>query len=242
MAKLLSTGMRHRFEPRDQEARPEGERIAYLLRVPGRFTKPRIDRAVRSAGARYVAELDVLTVMAEGIREIAESAPMETAETIVEEILGLRQRAIKEPDDGQRFEMLNEPGELIDHAGEVLQQHYPRYAAMKADQEFFYEVLKIETVRHVLLGWEGHPTPFAADTQGLAGDSSLTFLQAAHPAHMTAIWLEFGRLLAPSGQEAKNSGSSSPSGATQKTSTSAATSSSGRRTTRAKTSSGNSGK
>lgn len=239
MAKLLSTRSACRFEPADQQARPEGERAAFLLRVPTPYLRPQIDRAVRAAGARTVTHFHLLAMMEKGVGEIfALAGGGETRDRVLSAIAAHRDAVQAETDGVKRLALIRNVDAEVEHAADVLRREYPPYAALEADRDFHWEAWTIETARHAIVDWENLERPFSAAHHGGPDDDALAWLQARHPAWLPQILFEFERLRAPGEAEAKNSASSSPTGKGPKSSTSAATSSSSRRKARGKKTAG----
>jgi hypothetical protein len=239
MAKLLSTKGAHRFVLPGQENLPEAARAAYLLRVPGPYARPQIDRAVRAAGARSVGHFQIVAMMERGVREIFDLAGSEgTRERVLADIAAYRKRIEEERDNVKRLKAIMVCGEEIDRCADVLRREYPPYAELEADRDFHWEAWLIETARHAVIGWENLPRAFSADHRGGPDDAALAWLQSARRGDLQAILFEFERLRAPTEEEAKNSVSSSPTGKGPSNSTSAATKPTSRRKARGKKTSG----
>ena len=212
MSKVLSTKQPLRFVPHDQAERPEAERIAYHVLPPSVYSAPKLNRAVRSQGARHVTTADVLDALEEGIRALlpAEEQAAVRAERLatVADYRAWTQHESAEERVRAELDRDHEVHELF----RIVARHYPKLSELAADRDWYWDVLGIEAARLQVCGWENLPgddgTPAVCERvlEALTEES----LAAIPTRHLQPIGMYVLQVLTPSEREAKNSESPPP--------------------------------
>ena len=212
MAKLLSTQAPLRFVPQDQAARPEGERIAYHISPPSVYSAPKLHRAVNAQGARFVTKMDLLDALEDGLRAmLPEEAQADTLRPHLAIVAGYRDWYLAaKPEERVRVNLTGE--HEVFELFEIVARHYPRLSEMQADEQWFWDVFGIEGSRLFVVDWENLPGQDGAPAVCERGPDGLTeaSLGTIPNHHRQLIGVYVYKLLSPTEQEAKNSGSPPP--------------------------------
>lgn len=208
---------------------PAGEHgPVYLLKVPTVSDRVNYRHALRAAGAVRWSELQMLSALADGIREVlCDSRDAEQRDLLLTDIEAFRERisgfatALQdgEVDRGDPVAVMKlyaaamEAPPRLKAAETIIEEHVPRYAKMVADREVFAEFSGLIAARMFLLGWENVPQPGSDDAapfrRSAVGvpDEILSVLPAGH---LEAIGAQVAVLLEP--PEARLGNSRSESG------------------------------
>ena len=212
MARLLSTKEPLRFVPPDQAERPEDEQVAYHILPPSVYSAPKLNRAVKSQGARLVTMVDILDALDEGLRALLpEDAQAETLATRLATVEDYRRWLMSE-DKKERLRAILDQDHAVHGLFRIVSRHYPKLSDLSADMDWYWDVLGIEAARLQVSNWEnltgpdGEAVPCKRGLEGLTDAS----LQAIPERHLKAIGLYVHGLLSPSEAEAKNSESPPP--------------------------------
>lgn len=204
----------------------------YLLQLPRNLDDPAFRRALSEAGARWWTDVDLLSTLANGLRQLAASGEDAVARDRAVEIvsgygerlnLAARRVASGEWDhlseaerDAAFLEAAGRPAE-IDAIQQIGRDHIAAYRAMEADRAVFVQIRGQVAARMFLIGWEGCPVPFRRSWSGVPDD----ILELIHPGHLLAIGQEIERLRTVTRERGKGlgsqSGGQSPSPATSST-------------------------
>lgn len=230
MALVVTTRSPVRYVPDGQDRLPEGERVAYLLRVPSRLDRARFRREVRALGARAVGQAELRDaarsavgamlpddadagVRAERLAAIDESADAWSRffrrhdAQRERRSLGVdpaedeaRREAVEAEEDAAAIRTFDE---LID----LLRRHSPAVAALLADIDYWQDVSALVAVRLFLEGWENRAADFRRGADGLLPEDLLNGIPEAD---LRGLDGKIGELMRLSEAEAKNSASPSP--------------------------------
>jgi hypothetical protein len=190
MATLLSTKEPVRFAPAEQDG------IAYVLRVPTVYDRARLRRACLARGARHWPDLEMMAVLADGVRKLLVSD--EDAERRTAFLADIEEHTALLATEQEV------PPELIARIAEIeaaVVRGYAPYAERVADRTYWQDVLPIEAVRLLLAGWEGIEDLPEIGPEGLS-ERSLSMIPDRH---LGPLGLRALSLFAPTEQEAKNS-------------------------------------
>lgn len=229
MAKIRDPKIPNEFTPADQLLRPEGERITYLLKTPVGYDRVQLRRAIMAQGGKAVTEIDVLRALKADIETLSPSngsslaARVDLVVHVFAAAVAARVQAgfdVK-PDFseaspfGQAWRAYVKARVAIADIEHEARQFSGAYARALADQESFPLIQGIESARKFLVGWEGRKEVFERGVTGVP----MALLDALGDAHLVAIGAEVQRLLMPTEDEEKNSGSPSltPSSGTSST-------------------------
>lgn len=222
-----------RFITPDHEKRPEAKRTVYLLRLPLVYDQVALERAVAVRGGRAHSTAALLDCAEDGVNAIfGDDGDAEARAHHLEALAAYRQRLADYNDKvlGGEFDFRTAAGlaevraaqaanedaaadlePLLDAVAET----YPRYAAMRADNQVYPRIFAIEAARRLLVGWENGPAPFERGKDGLV---PLALLGKLHPQHVLMIGQRVQQLLQPTEAEEGNSDSPSRSSSAAATS------------------------
>lgn len=221
MAKLHSPGDTVPFYPPGQEGVAEDQRVAYLFRVPSVVDEAAYERGCVEAGVQQWNPIQILSVMAEGVRAIlTDEADAELRDGYLADIDAMRLRLIdlaaehSELQGAQAEERAawvsrwNEAmaDRRISDLEAVIADHYPRLRRMLGDNQVAQRLRGMVAARLFLTGWANRP---GVVRRGIGGVDDATLAQiprALFPA--MARFVE--GLMVPSEEEVGNS--ESPSG------------------------------
>jgi len=232
MAKILNPKEPVRFSPEDQLTRPEGERIVYLLKVPDRWDRINLRKALAARGARQAGWLDLaLAMRAIVAQNDAESARpvLASLETFIERVRAYGAQDFGTTDEGIKARVrehltLSAYWDELKPLADICASASASFASLRGDGEVYLELASIEAARIFLRGWEGAPADgkkMPAFDRGVNGVPVET-LELLPPGHVFAIYERLEELLKPTETEAGNSVSPSPGAGTQPTSETAA--------------------
>jgi hypothetical protein len=233
MAKLLDGKAPARLVPSDQMRRAEGERIAYLLKVPTVYDRAPLARAVAQRGGKRWTKTDMLGAARDGLamllpeeNDAATRGALEKQLDLYDETLnGFAKAWLAGRWEATDEETLKDLTAAMEKLGTIeaellplfdqIAAGYPRLASMIADDRAFPLIFGIEATKLFLLGWENRPESFARGPLGVPDD----LLSALPDEHLIAIGGEIDRLRRPTEAERKNSDtpSSGPSAVTSST-------------------------
>ncbi len=213
MAKMLNGTQPVPYTPPGQDDVPEGQRVAYRLRVPSYYDRAAFRRACVARGAVFHPSARVFASARDGIAAILPDAD-DPDRTHAEEVLAAAEavEGIGEPLDD---EMAGEAARLED----ILRQQWEPYARLLADRAHWLEIAPFEATRMFVDGWENIDLPFRRGLDGVPPD----LLDALPREHIVLVGFEVMAMMRPTEQEAKNSESPSSSQSSTKTSTAAKT-------------------
>ena len=189
MAKLLSTQAPLRFVPQDQAARPEGERIAYHISPPSVYSEPKLNRALKSQGARIVSTGEVLDVLEEGIEALLPGDDQAEVRAARLDVVADFRAWTRSDSVEERLRAELDQDHEVHELYRIVARHYPRLGDLAADRDWFWDVLGIEAARLHVGDWENLTGPDGAPLACRRGLDGLTdeSLLAIPKKHLQAI-------------------------------------------------------
>ena len=178
----------------DDEAQP-----VYLLGIPSLAGKAKMRRAVMATGATYVADTQL---RAELRKAVAELLPDGSPERVSSDAAIDMAEALADPD--RKAEVDDEAkvklGAVLVEVEKWARRHWPPYAELLADSQFWWETTLRMCVVHFLRGWERKPEAFEAR----AGECTEATLAAIPAAHFGRIGMKILSLMRPTESQQKN--------------------------------------
>jgi hypothetical protein len=154
---------------------PGAERV-YLLKIPALLERAKWRSAIARAGGRYHGQIALLDCLRDGVATLMKDSPEALVGALLgriekhrDNLLGVHVSAMAmgeaaTDEDRAAFqaaiERLGESGRDLAVVEMEVVQNYPRYAAMVADDQIFWQIAGIEGARLFLQGWEGIDAPF----------------------------------------------------------------------------------
>lgn len=221
MAILTNPAASVRLVPAEQVARPEGEQIAYYLRVPRVSDRAAYRHALQVAGGRLHSEADLYAAMRDGVElMLSDDADAERRAWCLDRIdeqlakIAAFQDRVRagELSSSNPDELVREylaaftPAPELKEIELAVANGFGHYASMCADRAVYPEIRGAVAARLFLDGWEGltrggEPVPFVKRRDGLVSDSLLASVPTAH---LIEIGARVEGMLEPSDDMKKN--------------------------------------
>lgn len=220
MAKLLDPKQPVRFAPADQTSKPEGEQVAYRLKVPTVMDRAAFEREIALRNGRQHHPLAKLSALRAGVVAIFDGQESEAATETLAQIddyaaeLGgfyeqVRSGAFQGEEGQEAFaaaiERQGEFERALVEVADIVAEAYPPFARMRADDAVYPRIQGIAAAKLFLVGWEGIVTKC---DRGLAGLSDASLARIPDH-HLVEIGMEVRRLSRVTEDEGKNSASPS---------------------------------
>ena len=192
--------------------------VRYGFRTPTLYDPARARRILTRQGIRYPSLVELQMAARHGIVRVAETAgdvaegerQAEILERFHEAIKPVDENAIDEPDpirrgetyakaEEERSRILTELYPEVRAIEAVLERHWPPYAELLADKNFYDDVSRIEMVRLLLVSQDGVDLP--RDEEDMLTQSGYQMLPKAHRVPLSSIAF---RLIAPDEARTKN--------------------------------------
>ena len=198
---------------------------AYLLKIPALLERAKWRAAIARAGGRLHGQLALIDCLRDGVASLMKDSPealvgalLDRIEKHKENLLAVHTSALgmdaANEGDRQTFaaaiERLGESGRDLAVVESEVVQNYPRYAAMVADDQTYWQIAGVEGARFFLVGWEGIDGPLRRLGNATA-DASLELIPEGD---LDVIGRKLDELSRLSDRTRKNSSSpsSTPSG------------------------------
>ena len=189
-----------RFTPdryRNQEGAIPDDAPVYLIAVPTLRGKAEFNRACVAAGLVTHDRAAIIATLREGVAEQIEADQAGPLVDMLDRIEAADADNPADERDLRDFGVLHED----------MRRHWPRFAAMVADGVHYQQMAPVIAAQIFLAGWEGIETPFRR-RHGAVEENLLGVLPDED---VIAVGMKALELFAPSEEQAKNSGSRSPS-------------------------------
>ena len=198
---LVSTREPVRFVPADQEAKPEGEQIAYLLKPAGAYDEALYRRACAERGGRFYGDREMLTSLRRGLAAMGRDdllPAVDAFEAVMDDPAG-----VPADIDG-----------AIEDVEEVVMAAFEPYRRRHAARRYYLDVAPIEAFRVFCVDWENTGADFMRNQNGVPPEL-LDDLPRGHVAEAGGRAVEL--MMLGAGEE-KNSDSPSPGRSSETTS------------------------
>ena len=205
---LVSTREPVRFVPSDQADRPEEEQVAYLIKPPSIYERPRFRRACLEHGARFHTDVELVACLREGVAALlpGEADAIRRTDLLetVDAFAAARIAGDVDPELAVRMEAIEE----------IVTGGYEPYAQKVASRGHFVDIAPIEAFRLFVVGWENLDLPFSRSRTGIP----LAVLERVPEAHVYEAGLKAFELISLPEDEEKKSPSPSPGASGPRTS------------------------
>jgi len=138
---------------------PEDKPRVYWLKRPVLHERANWRRATAACGGKFNGPDELLSIMADGVRQLMEGKPEEIVDALLAKIERQRERVLKwrespRGDNEAAREMRDGMREIGTIESEVLAA-YPAYASAVGDDAAYWQIAGIEAARLFLVRWEG---------------------------------------------------------------------------------------